>query len=210
MRGHTHDRAIAVTHEHIVAHPYRHLRLRERVRHKQACRHTLFVLGGQLSLSGAAALAFFNKCSQILVGLGCMQGQGVLGGHGAKRHAHDGVCTGGEDIQLALAYGLPACALNVVGKGKTHALALTDPVFLHQLDALGPSGHLARGHKVQQLLGVSGDLEVVARNFAFFDQGTSAPATPVDHLLIGQHGLVYWVPIDNLGFAVGNALLQHF
>ena len=139
-----------------------------------------------------------------------MQGQGVLRGHGAKRHAHDGVCTGGEDVQLAIANGLSVCTIDAVGKGKTHAFALADPVFLHQLDALGPAGHLAWGHKVQQLLGVSGDLEVVTGNFAFFDQGTGAPAAPVDHLLIGQYGLVYRVPIDDLGFAVGNALLQHF
>ena len=53
------------------------------------------------------------------------------------------------------------------------------------------------------------DVEVVTRNLALLDQCTGAPATAVDHLFIGQHGLVFRVPIHHLGFTVGDAFFQH-
>ena len=62
---------------------------------------------------------------------------------------------------------------------------------------------------VQQLLRVVGNGQVVAGNLALFYQRAGAPAAPVDHLLIGQHGLIDRVPVHDLGLAVGNALVQH-
>ena len=93
-------------------------------------------------------------------------------------------------------------------EGKAHALALADPVFLHQLDPFRPAGKLGL-HMVKQLRGVVRDLQVIPRDLALFHRRAGAPALAVDHLLVGQHGLVDRVPVDDLGFAVGNAFFQH-
>ncbi len=63
---------------------------------------------------------------------------------------------------------------------------------------------------VQQLLRVVGDLQVVAGDFALFHQRAGAPATAINHLLVGQHGLVDRVPVHHLGLAVGNAFSSIF
>ncbi len=142
-----------------------------------------------------------------------MRGQRVLGRHGAEGDAHDGVCAGGKDVQAAVLYQLAVGIVDVVREGKAQAFALADPVFLHQAHAVGPAGERGLGvadlHVVEQFLRVVGDLEVVAGDFAFFYQCAGAPAAPVNHLLVGQHGLVYRVPVHHLRFAVGNAFFQH-
>ena len=60
VRGHTHDRAVAIAHEHIVAHPHRHLCAGHRVRDKQARGHAHLVFHRQLGLGGAALFALFQ------------------------------------------------------------------------------------------------------------------------------------------------------
>ncbi len=62
---------------------------------------------------------------------------------------------------------------------------------------------------LQQLLGVLRDLQVVAGDLALLDRRAGAPAAAVDHLLVGQHGLVDRVPVDHLRAALGDAGLQH-
>ena len=61
----------------------------------------------------------------------------------------------------------------------------------------------------QQFFGVLGDRHVVHGNFALLDQRAGAPAAPINHLLVGQHGLVHRIPIDHAGLEVNDALLQH-
>jgi hypothetical protein len=103
--------------------------------------------------------------------------------------------------------------LNVVRERKAHAFALANPVFLHQAHFVGPAVQggfgVAHLHMVEQLLRVIGDLQVVARNFAFFHHCAGAPTFAVNHLFVGQHGLVHRVPVHHLGFAVGDAFFQH-
>ena len=141
--------------------------------------------------------------------------------HGAKGHAHDGVGTGGEDIHLALANQRAIRARNAVGERKAHAFGFANPVFLHQTHFVWPAvqGVFVRAtrcgfgvvelHKVEQLLCVAGDVQVVPWNFAFFHCRAGAPAFAVNDLFIGEHGLIDWVPVDDLGFAVSNAFFKH-
>ena len=96
---------------------------------------------------------------------------------------------------------------DVVREREAHAVALADPVGLHQLHALGPAGHLVEA--VEQLVGVVGDPQVVHRDLALFDRRAGAPAAAVDHLLVGEHRLVDRVPVDDAGLLVGDALLEH-
>ena len=208
MRWHAHDGAVAVAHQHIVAHPERHLGAGQRVRDKEAGVHAGFFFHGQLCLRGAAGFAFFDEGRQRRVAGRSVHRQRMLRCHGAKGDAHDRVRPRGEHIHAPLADQGAAGIFNGVREGKAHAFALADPVFLHQLDALGPAGQ-AGLHMVEQLLRVVGDLQVIARNFALFHQRAGAPAAPVDHLLIGQHGLVHRVPVHDLRLAVGHANIEH-
>ena len=66
---------------------------------------------------------------------------------------------------------------------------------LHRLHALGPAGQLVEA--VEQLVGVLRDAQVVHRDLALLDRRAGAPAAPVDHLLVGEHGLVDRIPVHH-------------
>src|SRR5690606_29852707 len=112
-----------------------------------------------------------------------------------------GVRSDGDDIHHASA----ADALRIVGESNLHAARLADPVALHGLDLFRPAGQVVQA--LQQLIGVGGDLEVIHRDFALLDQRARTPATTVDDLLVGQHGLVDRVPVHGTVLAVDHALL---
>ncbi len=206
VRGHAHHGAVAVGHQHVVADPHGHGLAGERMRDGQAGRHALLFHGRHVGFHHAAMLAFVDERGKRGIALRGMRGDRVLGGHGAEGHAHDGVGARGEDVQLAVADHLAVIAGNAVREGEAHTLALADPVLLHQLDALGPAQRVQVG---QQLLRIVGDAQVVHRDLALFHHRARAPAAPVDHLLVGEHGLVDRVPVDGAGLAVGDALLEH-
>ena len=88
---------------------------------------------------------------------------------------------------------------------ETHRPA--EPVRLHELDAFRPA--LEPGERVEQFLRVLRDAQVVHRDLALLDQRAGAPAATVDHLLVGEHGLVDRIPVDRAGLAVRDALLEH-
>ena len=45
-------------------------------------------------------------------------------------------------------------------------------------------------------------------DFAAFDDGAGAPAAAVDDLLVGEHRLVHWIPIDLGIFLVEKPLVE--
>ena len=213
MRRHTHDRAVAITHQHIVADPHRNLLARQRVRHLQTRVLANFLFQCQLGLGGAAGFAFFDEACQTRITRRRKQSQRMLGCDRAKRHAHDGVSARGEHMHSAVLYQLTFGIANVMCECKTHTFTFANPVFLHQPHFVRPT--VQRGiwvadlHMVQQLLCVIGDLEVVARNFTLLHHRAGAPAFAVDDLFVGQHGLIHRVPIHHLGLAVGDAFVEH-
>jgi hypothetical protein len=142
-----------------------------------------------------------------------MRGQRMLGRHGAEGHAHDGVGARREDVHAAVADQRAVGAADVVREGEAHALALADPVLLHQAHALGPAGQVVGSSgsftPAQQLVGVLRDLQVVARDLALLDGAPLRQPRPSIDLLVGQHGLVDRVPVDDLGAALGDAGFQH-
>ena len=87
------------------------------------------------------------------------------------------------------------------------ALGTADPVALHQPHLVGPA-MLQRVEAGEQLLGGVGNAEEPLRQLAALDQRARAPAAPVDHLLIGEHGVVDRVPIDFALAPIGEAALQ--
>ena len=73
-------------------------------------------------------------------------------------------------------------------------LRLADPVALHEAHLLRPAIQAVEGG--QQIVGVVGDLEEPLHEVALLDRRAGAPALAVDHLLVGEHGLVDRVPVD--------------
>src|SRR5690606_35074841 len=104
-----------------------------------------------------------------------------------------------------LHHAFAADARHIVGEADLHAARLADPVALHGLDLFRPAGQIVQA--LQQFIGVGGDLEVIHRDFALLDQRARTPATTVDDLLVGQHGLVDLVPVHGTVLAVDHALL---
>ena len=204
--GNAHDRTIAIAHQHIVADPDRHLLLGEWMRHHESGGHALFLAGGHVGFSDAPGLALFDKCCKRWVACGRHSGNRMLRRHGHERDTHDGVGTGGEDKHLAVVDQRAVRVLDLVRERKAHTDGFSNPVFLHGLDPLGPS---KPGEVTEQLFCIRGDSQVVHGNFTLFHHGTAAPATAIDHLFIGEHGLVDGVPVDGSGFEVGDALFAH-
>ncbi len=207
VRRHAHHRAVAVTDQHVVAHPDVDLVAGQRMRNRKSRGHALLFHRREIGFHHRAALALFDERGERGVRRRRVRRQRVFGGDGAEGDAHDGVGAGREHVHPAAADQRARGVANPVREGEAHALALADPVGLHRLHALGPAVHPVQLR--EQFLGVIGDLEVVAGDLALLDQRAGAPAAPVDHLLVGEHRPVDRVPIDDLGLAVGDALLEH-
>ena len=101
VRRHAHHRAVAVAHQHIVAHPDFDLSAGKRVADENAGRQALLFHGRHVGFHHRAMFAFVDEGGQRGVVLRRACGQRMLGGNGAKSHAHEGVGTGGEHPQLA-------------------------------------------------------------------------------------------------------------
>ena len=198
--GHAHHRAFAVAHQHVVADPHRHIGAGQRMPNREAGGHAFLFHRGQIGLGHAAALALIDECGQRRLTLRQPRGQRMLGRDGDEGHAHEGVGARGEDAQQTV------FAVERVREAEVHTHALADPVLLHRLDLRWPLEAVEAG---KQFLGVLGDAQVVAGDLALLDHRAGAPAAAVDHLLVGQHGLVDRVPVDDLRLAVGDALVEH-
>ena len=162
----------------------------------------------ELGFGRAAGLARLEEGGDGRARRGRVQRQRMLRRDGAEGDAHDRVGARREDVQAAGADQLARGVADAVQEGEAHAFALAEPVLLHHLDALGPAGQ-AGLHAVEQLLGVLRDLQVVARDLALLDQGARAPAAALDHLLVGEHGLVDRIPVHDLRAPLDDAGLEH-
>lgn len=113
-----------------------------------------------------------------------------------ERAAEERVGTGGEDGDLALIAlnGLPVR----IAKGEINlgTLGAANPVSLHLLHALGPSGKLLE--VIQELLSVIGDLEVPLFELALLGHRSATPAMTLRHLLVREHGVAAGAPVTGL------------
>ena len=91
--------------------------------------------------------------------------------------------------------------LRIEREADQQAFAAPDPVALHQPHLVGPA--VERIERVQQLLRILRDLEDPLAHLALLDHGAGAPAAPVDHLLVRQHGHVDRVPVHLALLALG-------
>ena len=206
VRRYAHHSAVAVAHQHIVAHPNWHAFAGQWVRYAQASGHALLFHGGHVGLGHATSLAFSDEGLQFRVAISSQCSQRVFSRHGAEGDAHDGVGTCGEHIQFSALHQFTRSVFDFMRESKTHAGGFANPVFLHHFDALWP---LQAAQIVEQHIGVIGNCHVVHGNVALLDHSTRAPAFTVDHLFIGQHGLVNRVPVHGACFFVHNAFFKH-
>ena len=146
----------------------------------------------QLSRGGAPALALLNECLRFGGLRRNLLRHRLFRSHGYQAGAKDRVRAGRIDFDFRIEVGRFEAELQ--------ALTLADPVFLHGPDLFRPL--VERPQTFEQFLGEIGDLEEPLRELALLDQRARAPASPVDHLLIGKHGLVDRVPVDRRFLAV--------
>ena len=123
---------------------------------------------------------------------------GVLGGEDEEGGAEERVGPGGEDGEVD-----PEL---LVSERDLGALRAADPVALHRHDVLGPA--LEQAEVGEQAVGVGGDPEEPLLEVARLDEAAAALAVAVDHLLVGEHGLVDRAPLDGGVLAIGEAALE--
>ena len=157
------------------------------------------LLGLELGLAGPAAQALGGEGGKRRIILRQGRSQRVIGCHRHERGAEQRVGTGGEDLDRVLAA--------FQGEADAGTGGLADPVALHQPDLVRPAFQPVQG--ADQRLGEGGDAEEPLRQLAPLDHGTAAPAAAVDHLLVGEHGLVDRIPIDPALLAVDQPALEH-
>ena len=206
VRRHTHNRAFAITHQHIVGDPHRDKLAGEGVHHMQAGRQTFLLHGGDIRLHGAAASTLVDEGLQRRILRSRSECERMLGGYRHEGHTEEGVDARREYFERSIACHQRA---RIVGKRETNlgAFAATDPVGLHRTHALRPA--VESRQITEQLIRIGGDVEVVHRDLALLDERTRPPTTTIDHLLVGKHGLIDRIPIDDAGALVGDALLAH-
>ena len=128
----------------------------------------------------------------------------MLRGNNGERHAERGVRPGRENGQRR--YILPGRSVGVgYRQAELDSLRSPDPVALHDLDLLGPVDAV---HVVKELLGVSGNPVEPLLHVSLLDRIARAFTSAVaQNLLISQHCLAAWTPVDRCVVAVDEARL---
>ncbi len=200
MGGDGHDGPRPISHQHVVADPDGYLFLSCGVdaiapgEHPQLFRvlsgPIQLVLGGDFGNEGPDGPFVRPPGNQFV-------DQGVFGGQNHVSGAEDGVGAGGEHRELLIK------ALD--GEQDLRTLAAADPVGLHDLNLLGPPIQLVE--VVQQPVRVLGDPEEPLFQLSLLNSGAAPLAGIIDHLLVGQHRVAGWAPIDRGGLLVGEAIV---
>jgi hypothetical protein len=96
----------------------------------------------------------------------------------------------------------------IKNKSDGRTLAAPDPVALHGAHLLRPAGQVVQ--PVEQLLSIVRGAEKPLLQIALFDDRIFvAPATTVDHLLVGQDGGAQRAPVHLALLAKSQPFLQH-
>ena len=102
MGRHSHDRAVAVGHEHIITDPDGDLLACEWVGNVKTRCHPFFFSGGDVSFCDTACLAVLDKFGKGRIIFCCSACDRMLRRDCNKGHAHDGVGPRGEDKHSAV------------------------------------------------------------------------------------------------------------
>ena len=199
--GHRHDGTRAVVHEHIVGDPDRDGFTGEGVTGAQPGIHAQLLDLGNIRFRNRHLFTVRYEGRQLWVL--CRKGQcdGVFRGQTDVGHSVQGVRSGRVDLD-SVQVG-DGC---LKAEGQLNSVAFTNPVALHGAHRVGPA--LQGVQSIQEFLGVGGNADEPLGNFPAFNHGSGSPATAVDHLLIGQYGLIHRIPVDGGHFFVHQPLLM--
>ncbi|MCY1221075.1 hypothetical protein D9M72_331190 [compost metagenome] len=201
--GAAEDGARAVVHQYEICDINRQFPARiERVLGANAGIDALLFRRFQRGERGAGAAALLAEGIDFRIGRRRLPSQRMVGSDRQEGSAEERVRMGRVDGQLGRVTGGAFDQFPT----QRQAFGAADPVLLHQAHLLGPL--IQRVERVEQFLAEVGDAEEPLRQFALFDQRARPPAAAVDHLLIGEHGVVDRVPVDLRLLAVDEALLQ--
>ena len=195
-----HDCARAVVHQHVVGDPHGNGLTGERVRGTQARIHAELLGLRHVGLGDRCLLTGGDEFSELSVVFCQRQRNRMFRGQTDIGHTVERVGPGGIDLD-AIEVGHRF----IQPKGQRHAAAFSNPVALHGAHGLGPA--VQRVEALQQFFRIGGNANKPLRNLAALDHGTRAPAATIDHLLVGQNGLVHGIPVHRGHFFVDQAPL---
>ena len=195
MCRHSHDRASAIGHHHIIRNPNWNARLIYRVDGIRTREHTcLFLIrcaALNFRLTRGLQLVFFN--SLLVFRRGNFLDQRMF-----WREDHE--CRTPQRIGACRKY-LNIMAANFGFENHRRAFTAIDPIGLQSLDRLGPVNAI----EVQQFIGVLGRLEEPLIQILLDDRRAAAFAVTVvaPNLLACQCGIAVRAPIYSRHFAIG-------
>ena len=185
-RGHRHDGACAITHEHVVSNPHRHRLASDRVDGRRAREHTGFFARVRLSVGISDAgrhLTIRIDCGALLCRGECVNKRMLRRQH-HERCAKQCVWSCGEHF-------------NITGtrrKAHPRTFAAADPVALHDLDRLRP---VEAFEVVEQAVGICRDAHRPLPHVAFKDGIVADVAAAIGgDFFIRQDGAEPRAPID--------------
>ena len=154
--------------------------------------------GLDLRCRGAGALALLDERGKLRAVRREPLRDRVIGGDCREARAEQRVGAGGEHVEFGPAVDH--------AEAEFQPLALADPVALHQPHLVGPLVEAIE--PFEQLVGEIGDLQEPLAELALLDQRARTPAAPVDHLFVGQHGIVDRIPVDRRFLAIDQPCLE--
>ena len=198
-RGHRHDGACAITHEHIVSNPHGHRLASDRVDGRRAGEHTGFFARVRLPVGISDAgrhLAIRIDCGALLWGGECINERML------RRQHHEGcakqrVGSRGEHF-------------NITGtrcKAHPRTFAAANPVALHDLDRLGP---VEAFEVVEQAVGICRDAHRPLPHVAFEDGIVADVAATIGgDFFICQDGAEPRAPVDGRIGQISQTVVVH-
>ena len=145
-------------------------------------------------------LAGGDEFGEFSIVLSQRQRNGMFCGQTDVGHTVERIGPGGVDLNaIEIGNGF------IQSKRQLHAAAFSNPVSLHGAHGLGPA--VQRVQALQQFFGIGSNANKPLRDLAPLDHGARAPAATIDDLFIGQHGLVYGIPVHRGHFFVDEAPL---
>ena len=191
------DGAGAVIHQNEIGDIDRQLPIRIERMHGLDAGVEAHLLGGvDRRLRGAHLLGLGDEGGELGIFRGGGRGQRMIGRQRHELSAEQSVRPRGEDFQLAL---FIRRGRRIEHEADQQPFRAADPVLLHQPDLVRPA--VERVERLEQLLRIVADLEHPLVEVALLDLGARAPAAAVDHLLVGEHGLVDRIPVHLAVFA---------
>ena len=190
------NRARAVIHQDEIRHIDRQAPVRvERMNDPEAGVVALLLRGLDRGDRGADLAAFLDERGERRIAPGGRGGERMVGRDRHEFRAEQRVRARRVDFEFARGRfaGERSQRRRVDDETDHQAFRAPDPVALHQAHLFRPAVEAVEAR--EQIVGIVGDPEEPLGQFALLDHRARAPAAAVDHLLVGEHGVVDRIPV---------------